>query len=504
MPDVTLRPVTEERPPDLTVEAPGALEEGTVPWPLLLGEKVTARAEERGVYAWVVLATTLFGLLTVTFTITILAVSIPRIAEDFGTTESTLTWVITGPLLAFAVVGPAVGKLGDRRGHRRIYLIAMAGGALFAALSAMAWSAGALIAFRILGATIGAATGPSSMALINTTFPRERRAQAMGFWTLVMAGGPVLGVVAGGPIVEHVSWRWIFVAQTPVALLGLLVAFALLPDTEREERPPFDLAGTLLLAGGVGSALLALNRGPEVGWTSPVVLGGFVLAPVLLGAFVANERVAADPLIPLHYLRRRNVGLPLVVEFTNNFAYMGGFILTPLLLESVLGYGETHAGLLSISRPLAFSITGPVAGFLTVKVGERTSATFGTATIVASMLALSSVSPASPDLLIVVALALSGIGAGASLPAMASSIANAVDDRDLGVVGASQQMVGQLGAVTGIQILQTVQVGREQAAGVVDSFGQAFLVGAGVAAIGVLCAISVRSTIGERRLAPAH
>ena len=129
---VSLRPVTAERPPDLSVEAPGVSEESSVPWPLLLGQRVTSKAEDKGWYPWVVLATTLFGLLTVTFTITILAVSIPGIAEDLDTSESTLTWVITGPLLAFAVVGPALGKLGDRNGYRRIFLIGMAGSAFFA------------------------------------------------------------------------------------------------------------------------------------------------------------------------------------------------------------------------------------------------------------------------------------------------------------------------------------------------------------------------------------
>jgi MFS family permease len=112
------------------------------------------------------------------------------------------------------------------------------------------------------------------------------------------------------------------------------------------------------------------------------------------------------------------------------------------------------------------------------------------------------VSPVSSDALIVVALALSGIGAGATLPAMASSIANAVDDRDLGVIGAAQQMVSQLGAVTGIQILQTVQASRETVVGEVDAFGQAFLTGAAVAFVGTLCALAVRSTVREQALSP--
>ena len=201
--------------------------------------------------------------------------------------------------------------------------------------------------------------------------------------------------------------------------------------------------------------------------------------------------------MPLRYLRSRNVGLPLIVEFTNNFAYMGGFILTPLLLEQVLGYGETRAGLLSIARPLAFSISGPLAGFFAVRVGERKAATFGTLAIVCSMIGMSLVSPVSSDVLIVVALALSGVGAGATLPAMAATRATAVDGRALGVVGAAQQWVG---AVTGIQILQTVQASREAVVGEVDAFGQAFLTGAAVAFVGTLCAIAVRSTVREPAL----
>jgi len=486
--------VTSDRTPDLSVEAPGVIEEGAVPWSLLLGQRVTRKAEERGWYPWLVLITTLFGLLSVTFTITILAVSIPDIAEELDSTESTLTWVITGPILAFAVIGPLVGKLGDRNGHRRIYLWGIAGSAVFAALSAAAWSAPSLIAFRVLGASVGAATGPASMALINTTFPPERRAQVMGYWTLVMAGGPVLGVVVGGPVVENYGWQWIFIAQTPVAIIGFLVAFVLLPDTERVARPPFDVAGTAALITGVGGILLALNQGPVMGWTHPLVVGGFALGPVLLAAFVGIERRAQDPLLPLEYLRRRNVSLPLAVEFTNNFAYLGGFILTPLLLEGVMGYGESRAGLLSIARPLSFSICGPVAGYLAVKVGERSAATFGTLAIVSSMVGLSTVSAGSSDLLIVASLACSGIGAGATFPAMAATIANAVDDKDLGIIGASQQMVAQLGAAAGTQIMQTVQASREAVVGEVEAFGQAFLTGAGVALLGTLCALGVRST----------
>jgi EmrB/QacA subfamily drug resistance transporter len=479
---------------DLSVEAPGARETASVPWPLLLRDRMAQRVEASDRYRWIVLATTLSGLLTVTFTITILAVSIPTISQDLGTSESTLTWLITGPLLVFGVVGPAVGKLGDRIGHRRVYLVGLAGAAVFAGLTAIAWSGAALITFRVLGATMGAATGPSSMAIINTTFPPERRAQAMGYWTLVMAGGPVMGVVVGGPVVEAFSWRWIFVAQVALTVVGLVIALAILPETERRHPAPFDVAGTVLLAGAVGLALFGLNQGPGAGWGSTIVIFCFVVSPLLFVAFVMVERRAVDPLIPLRYLRRRNVTLPLIVELLLNFAYMGGFILTPLLLQNVLGYGEARTGLLSVPRPLAFSLTGPIAGYLAVKVGERTNAVVGSALMLVSMVGLAQIGPESSDLAVMVPLALSGVALGAAMPSLSASIANAVDDRDLGVVGASQQMAGQLGVVAGIQIMQTVQQSRVGEVGLAESYSEAYLVGAAVALVALAFSAFVHST----------
>ncbi|MEQ1787854.1 MAG: MFS transporter, partial [Acidimicrobiales bacterium] len=177
-----------------------------------------------------------------------------------------------------------------------------------------------------------------------------------------------------------------------------------------------------------------------------------------------------------------------------NFAYMGGFVITPIFLESVFGYPETRVGGLMIARPLAFAIAGPLAGYVAVRVGERTSAVVGASFVVASMVALSTVAPGSSDLVIVGALALSGVGLGCSSPALAASIANAVDERDLGVAGAFQQMMTQLGVVIGIQVMQTVSVVRQPAVGEVAAYGEAYLVGAAVATVGLACAFFVRSS----------
>lgn len=497
-----MRDLDDSHCDELSIDAPGADEVAVVPWPLMLRSRVHERMTGNPRYPWLVLAVALFGLFTVGFTITILSVSIPRIAEDLGSDTSTVTWVVTGPLLAFAVVGPAMGKLGDLYGHRRVYGISMACVSVFAALTAAAWSAGALIAFRTLGAATGAAVGPASIAIINRLFPPERRVQAMGYWSMVGAGGPVIGVVAGGPIVETFGWRWIFIAQVPLTLTGLLLAMLVLPETERRARASFDYVGAIVLAVGATALLFAINRGPLWGWSNPAIVGGFVLAPVALVAFVAVERRVAHPLLPLAYVRRRNFTMAIATQGFTNFAYMGGFVITPLFLESVFDYPETRVGGLMIARPLAFAIAGPVAGYVAVRVGERASAIAGSAFVMASMLALSTVAPGTSDLVIVGALALSGIGLGCSSPALSASIANAVDEHDLGVAGAFQQMVTQLGVVVGIQLMQTVSVVREPAVGPVAAYGEAYLVGALVAALGLVTATFVRSSRRRAEGAP--
>jgi len=480
---------------ELMIDAPGADEVAVVPWSILLRQRVADRAQRSTRYPWVVLATVLLGLFSVGFTITILSVSIPRIADDLGSNESTLTWLVTGPTLAFAVFGPTAGKLGDLRGHRSVYAWSMVAVIVFAALTAVAWSAPSLLAFRILGAATGAAVGPTSLAVINRMFPPEQRAQAMGYWTMVGAGGPVVGVVAGGPIVEAFGWRWIFAGQVPITAAALLLAVLVLPETDRITTTRFDVAGALTLAGAATAFLLAVNRGPVLGWTSPMVVAAFVAAPALAWWFVRIEGRASAPLLPLGYLRRRNFSIPILTQVFTNFAYMGGFIITPLLLQDVFGYGEAKTGSLLIARPLAFAIAGPVMGYLAARTGERFAAVGGAAAVFASMLGMASLGQGSADIAVVGFLALSGVGLGMSAPALVAAIANAVDEDDLGVVGATQQMMTQFGVVVGIQVMQSTQAAREAAVGAEAAFGDAYLAGAAAALLGLLLAFFVRSSV---------
>lgn len=481
-------------PRDVTVDAQGIDEQNVATWPLLFRVKHRLSTQGQLSNRWAVLAVVLAGLFTVSITITLLAVSLTDIAKDLGTTTSVVNWTIVGPMLAFGIVGPAAGKAGDLFGHKRLFLIGLFGAGVFAVLTALSWNAGSLIAFRTLSASFGSATGPAAIAIINRIFDNDERVKALGYWSFVSAGAPVLGVVLGGPLVEAVGWRAIFVVQAPLCILGLIVALVLLPETERQKGVRFDWRGAVLLGIATTSLLLGVNRGRSWGWTSPALLSLFVLSGLALVAFVAVERRAAEPLLPLSWLRRRNLVAPISAQALSNFAYMGGFLITPVLLEEGLGYTTAVVGLLIIARPLAFSIAAPTGSRITMRVGERTAGMVGGAIVVVSMLCLAAIGIGTSSWFIVVALALSGIGLGFQSPAMGAIVAEAVDESDLGVAGALQQLMTQVGAVIGSQVMQTVQESTAGTHGLIPSYGIAYLVGAVVASFGVVAAWFIRSS----------
>jgi EmrB/QacA subfamily drug resistance transporter len=483
---------------ELTVEAPGIDEQVSAPWPLLMRRRMFERAGSSNHYAWIVTAVLLFGMFWVASTITILSVSRPSIAVDLGASVESLVWLISGPTVAFALTGTTAGKLGDLYGHRRIYLGGMIGAALFALLSAVAWSGPSLIAFRVLGATVGAAAGPCSLAIINRLFAPDERSKALGFWSLVVAGGPVVGLVIGGPLVENLGWRVIFWAQAPLLGLALVAAWVLLPATPRRRSVHFDVAGQSVLFLALGALLFGIDRGAAWGFSDPRVLISFIVVPMAGWGFARVERRVQHPLIPTAWFTRRAFAVPVAVSFFIMFGYMGGFTLTPKLLAEVRDMTPETISLVMVPRPLTFAIAGPVAGLLAARITARATVVTGMVSLVLSMAMFAWVAPDPGTAVVVVALTLSGIGIGAAQPRVAASVANAVDDEDLGIAGATQQLFAHIGTAVGMNLLETVQVSTRGSAGLGGSYRVAYGVGAAVSAVGLLLATAIRDRADGR------
>jgi len=423
-----------------------------------------------------------------------LVVSLETIATDLNSSVSVLNWSITGPMLAFGVVGPAYGKIGDLYGHKKVYVYGLLFAGIFAGLTAFAWDATSMVVFRLLSATAGSATGPAAMAYVNRLFEPNERVRPLGLWSFVTAGAPVLGVVIGGPVIAAIGWRMIFIVQAPLLLGAAMLAWYLLPQTTRSKSVKFDVKGSVTLGFGATLFLLTINRGHSWGWTSPAILVFAVLSLSSLWLFIRTERVAEAPLMPLHWLRTPNIILPIAIQSLINFAYMGGFIVVPQMLERGLGYSASHVGWLIIARPLTFSITAPLASFFTMRAGERKSGVIGACAVIASMLILSSLASGSSDLLVVLGLGLSGIGFGIAAPALTALVANAVDDETIGVAGAMQQLLSQMGAVLGSTVMISVHEMTVGSTTVVRSYGIALLFGAGTATAAALLATRLTPT----------
>jgi EmrB/QacA subfamily drug resistance transporter len=489
---------------------PHGEELAVVPWPLLIREKIHHRARTSDRYRWWVLAVVLAGLLSSNVLFTVFVVALPSVALGLHTSVSTITWVVTAPMLAVAVSVPVAGKLSDRWGHRRFYLIGMIGNLAVAGLSALAPDAGSLIAARALGGLVGAGLGASSMALVLSMFDSGDRVKAMGWWSMVGAGGPVFGVAIGGFIIQSIGWRAMFLLEIVLGGVALVLAAIVLPEHGSGQKrarpgqmPPLDTSGAVLVVLSIGSLLFALNRAPVVGFGSSLVIGAFCLSAVTGVVLGIVERRVADPLVPFRYLRRRNFVLPLSAQAFAQFAYMGAFFLTPLMLEQVYRYGESTSGLLVIARPLSFAVLAPVAGYVAVRVGERSTAVIGTCAVVGSMACYALTASSGGLALVEAALVLSGFGMGVASPSISASIANVVDQDALGSASAMQQLVVQIATVAGIQVFQTIQESTSGTHGtrLLASFHVAFVAGGCVAVLGVICAIGLHSTVRTDELA---
>jgi MFS family permease len=492
---------------------------------MLLQRRVAARAVRSPRYQWWALAALLAGLLSLNITFTVFVVALPTVKADFNTNFSVLAWASTGPLLAFGVAAPFFGKAGDLFGHRRLYQFGLLGAMVSAVLTATAPDVGMLLFARALDGVQGAATGTASMAIILQLFSREDRVKALGWWSLVGAGGPVLGVTLGSPVIQYFGWRTLFWGQLVLLVIASLVVAVLLPSGRRQpvaaDEPSgattqdqsrsvsprsgawegMDWVGSWSLAGAVTSGMLALSIGPIVGWTSVGVVVTVLLALALGAAFVWRECTFRTPLVPTTYWGRRNFMFPLGAKALTSFAYFGGFFLFPLLMEQVYGYSVSQVGFISVARPLFFAVSAPIAGYMTVRTGERTSSLFGTGALTVSMVLFATLAPSSGLVVILIALACSGLGMGVSMPATSSTMSNELAESEYGVMSAAQLLAAQLGEVAGIQIVLTIQESIAKRDGLsnvhhstslLHSFAVPFWVATGAAALSVVCALFIR------------
>ncbi|MFK7895838.1 MAG: MFS transporter [Myxococcota bacterium] len=452
-------------------------------WLENLRARLAARPQHRRWILWTCLA----GTFATTFTITILGVSLKTIADDLGSDVTTIAWVMTAPMLAQAVSAPLLGKLGDLHGHRRVYLVGFVFATVVAVATALAWDAVSLIGLRTLGQLAGTATMPASMAMLFRAYRGPERVKAMGWMSVVIAGAPVLGLAIGGVLVEAIGWRPIFFIQGGLSALACAIAVFVLTETPRQTRVRLDIAGAGVLALAAFALTFSINRIPTWGLGSPAVWCSIALTPALLALFVRIERTTEHPLLPLEFLTRRNFTLPLVIGFAMQFAYMGGFIISPLIMMGVFGLGQAATSMWTIARPISFSAASPVGGHLGGRFGEKAMIVIGSSLVFVAMLAFAAGAATTSLPLIVAGLISAGLGMGFAQPSLTTLVASAVAEENHGIAVSTMSTTTGIGAVAGVSILTALCA--EAATG--PAFRDGYLLGAGVAALGIFAAFGL-------------
>jgi EmrB/QacA subfamily drug resistance transporter len=385
---------------------------------------------------------------------TVTNVALPTIGRDLGTSVSGLEWVLNGYLLTLAALILLGGSLGDRYGRRLVFNVGVAWFTIASAACAAAPNVEVLIAGRVVQGIGGALLTPASLAIIEATFAPGDRGRAIGAWSALTGIGGAVGPLVGGYLIDAVSWRAIFLINLPLGAFVVAAALRHVPETrDVTVRGRLDLAGSALAIIGLGGVTFALIES-SAGLAPAAIAAAAAVGALALAAFVAAERRAEAPMLPLSIFVSRQFTAANILTFVVYGALGGVFFLLVAVLQASLGYTPLAAGAASLPITALMLVLSSRAGAWAERRGPRLPLTIGPALIAVGMLMLARIDPGSSYVgTVLPAVIVFGLGLSATVAPITATALAAADARHSGVASGVNNAVARTAQLAAVAIL---------------------------------------------------
>jgi EmrB/QacA subfamily drug resistance transporter len=401
----------------------------------------------------IIFVAVLLGMLLAALDQTIVATALPTVVADLGGAGHQ-AWVVTSYLLASTIVTAIVGKLGDLFGRKAVFQVSVLFFLAGSVLCGMASSMTMLVASRALQGVGGGAMMVTAMAVIGEVIPLRDRGRYQGALGAVFGVTTVIGPLLGGFFTDHLTWRWAFWVNIPVALVVLAVGAAAIPSLARTAKPVIDYAGILFIGLGASGLTLATSWGGSTyAWSSGVIIGLFVASAVALTVFVWVETRVAEPILPIRLFANPVFTMCCILGFIVGFAMLGALTFLPTFMQFVDGVSATTSGLRTLPMVAGMLITSIGSGSIVGRTGRyKIFPVVGTATMAVAFLLLSGMNAATPTWQQSVYLFLLGTGIGLCMQVLVLVVQNTSSFADLGVATSGVTFFRTIGSSFGAAI----------------------------------------------------
>ncbi|WP_433723718.1 MFS transporter [Actinoplanes sp. CA-051413] len=427
---------------------------------------------DRNPRRWLILGVLCLSLLVVVVDNMVLNIAIPSLIRDLGASTAQIQWIIDAYILVFAGLLLTAGSLSDRHGRRRGLVTGLIVFGSASVLATVCQTPEQLIAVRGLMGVGAAFLMPGTLSILTTVFAEDERKKAIAIWSSVLMLGALGGPSLGGLLLEHFWWGSIFLLNVPIAVLGIVAALAVIPESRgRASRP--DLLGALLSMIGMTALVWGVINSAQHGWDSPSTLGGFAVAVAGLGAFTWWERRVAEPMLPLKLFRDRNFAGASLSIVLLSFSAGGVLLALTQYLQFVLGYEPLKAGTAFIPMLVTAMAFNGVGVVIDKRFGTRTALAAGLLLVSAGFGVLASLAPGDGYPKLALALVVLGMGSGTAGPAAYGTLMSALPPDRVGVGSAVNDTVQQVGTALSVAVLGSVLTATYRAAMPADVADQA-------------------------------